>query len=81
MAFAGTGKCQTDGPVLDCFLGTSWRVEAAGILDAVQALIEQGNVDPAAIREISWTLWYITPFYCPECGMNYSCYGNTLRDG
>ena len=59
------------GLVLDCFLGTSWHAEGPGILDAVQALIEQGNVDPAAIRGISWTLWDITPFYCPECGLNY----------
>ena len=59
------------GLILDCFLGTSWHAEETGILDAVQALIEQGNVDPAAIRGISWTLWNITPFYCPECGLNY----------
>lgn len=65
------------GLVLDYFLGTSWHAEApaiadeAGILDAVEALIEQGNVDPVAIRGISWTLWDITPFYCPECGLNY----------
>jgi len=59
------------GLVLDCFLGTSWHAQEAGILDAVQALIEQGNIDPVAIREISWTLWDITPFHCPECGLNY----------
>lgn len=59
------------GLVLDCFLGASWHAQAAGILDAVQALIEQGNVDPIAIQGISWTLQDITPFYCPECGLNY----------
>jgi hypothetical protein len=38
-----------DGLVLDFFLGTSWRAEGTAILDAVQELIEQGNVDPIAI--------------------------------
>lgn len=64
-------KLTTDGLVLDCFLGTSWHPETAGIVDQMQALIEQGNVDPVAIREISWTLCYVTPFYCPERGLNY----------
>ena len=59
------------GLVLDCFLGTSWHPQEAGILDAVQALIEQGNVDPAAIGAVSWTLSDVTPFYCPECELNY----------
>jgi hypothetical protein len=59
------------GLVLDCFLGASWHAQEATILDAVQALIEQGNVDPAAIRAVSWTLCDVTPFYCPECGLNY----------
>jgi predicted RNA-binding Zn-ribbon protein involved in translation (DUF1610 family) len=61
--------------VLDCFLGTVRHAEESGNLNAVQALIEQGNVDPAAIRAISWPLWLITPFYCPECGLNY-CSGD-----
>ena len=56
---------------LDCFLGTSRHPAEAGIVDAVQALIEQGNVDPVAIRAISWTLCDVTPFYCPECGLDY----------
>jgi len=60
-----------EGLVLDRFLGTSWHAEPAGILDTVQALIEQGNVDPVAIRAISDTLWKVTPFYCPECRLNY----------
>jgi len=67
---AGT-EITAEGLVLDRFLGTSWHAEPAGILDAVQALIEQGNVDPVAIRAISSTLWDVTPFYCPECRLNY----------
>jgi hypothetical protein len=27
----------------------------------VQVLIDQGHVDPLAIRDISWTFWEITP--------------------
>jgi hypothetical protein len=23
------------------------------------------HVDPIAIRDIGWTLWQVTPFYCP----------------
>jgi hypothetical protein len=60
-----------DGLVLDYFLGTIWHADRGDVLDAVQALIEQGNVDPVTIREITWTLWDITPFYCPECRLNY----------
>jgi len=41
----------------------------------VQALIEQGNVDPVAIRGISWPLCYVTPICCPQCGLNY-CSGD-----
>jgi hypothetical protein len=40
-------------------------------LDAVQSLIDHGHVDPVAIRGISRTLWEVTPFYCPDCGLNY----------
>ena len=67
---AGT-EITAEGLVLDGFLGTSWHAEPAGILDAVQALIERGNVNPVAIRAISSTLWNVTPFYCPECRLNY----------
>jgi hypothetical protein len=67
---AGT-EIIAEGLVLDRFLGTSWHAEPAGILDAVQTLIQRGNVDPVAIRAISSTLWNVTPFYCPECGLNY----------
>jgi hypothetical protein len=63
---AGT-EITAGGLVLDGFLGPSWHAEPAGILDAVQAIIGQGNVDPAAIRAISWELCDVTPFYCPEC--------------
>jgi hypothetical protein len=64
-----------DGLVLDYFLGTAWHAETAEILDAVQALIDQGHVDPLAIRDISRTFWEITPFYCPDCGLNYCSKG------
>jgi predicted RNA-binding Zn-ribbon protein involved in translation (DUF1610 family) len=60
-----------DGLVLEYFLGTVWHADTGDVLDAVQALIEQGNVDPVTVREINWTLWVITPFYCPECQLNY----------
>jgi predicted RNA-binding Zn-ribbon protein involved in translation (DUF1610 family) len=59
------------GLVLSYFLGTVWHEDTGDVLDAVQALIEQGNVDPVTIREITWALWDITPFYCPECRLNY----------
>jgi hypothetical protein len=68
---SGTGLAAS-GLVLDCFLGSSWHAQEAGILDGVQALIERGNVDAAAIRKVSWTLWDVTPFFCPECELN-SC--------
>jgi predicted RNA-binding Zn-ribbon protein involved in translation (DUF1610 family) len=57
--------------VLDYFLGTIWHADTGDVVDAVQALIEQGNADPATMREIAWALWDITPFYCPECQLNY----------
>ena len=68
---ASSAGLTAGGLVLDCFLGASRHAQEGGILDAVQALIEQGNVDPAAIRAVSWTLWDVTPFYCPECELNY----------
>jgi hypothetical protein len=60
-----------DWLVLKYFLGTVWHSDTSDVLDAVQALIDQGNVDPVVIRQVSWTLWDITPFYCPECRLNY----------
>jgi hypothetical protein len=60
-----------DGLVLDYFLGTVRHEDTSDVLDAVQLLIEQGNADPVTIREITWTLWDVTPFYCPQCQLNY----------
>jgi hypothetical protein len=60
-----------DGLVLEYFLATTLWTYKGEVLDAVQALIEQGNVDPVTMREVCWTLWTVTPFYCPECGLNY----------
>ena len=57
--------------VLEYFLGTTWHADTCDVLDAVRVLIDQGNVDPVTIREITWALWDITPFYCPECRLNY----------
>ena len=57
--------------VLDYFLGTVWHEDTGDVVDAVQALIDQGNVDPATMREIDWALWDVMPFYCPECRLNY----------
>ena len=37
----------------------------------MQSLIEEGKGDPAAIRELDWTFWELTPFYRPDCGLNY----------
>ena len=62
---------ERDGLVLDYFLGTAWHSATTDKLDAVQALIERGKIDPAALREIDWTFWELTPFYCPDCGLNY----------
>jgi hypothetical protein len=59
------------GLVLEYFLGTVWHADTGDVLDAVEALIDQGHVDPVTIREVSWELWGITPFYCPECHLNY----------
>jgi hypothetical protein len=57
--------------VLEYFLGTVWHADTGEVLDAVRALIEQGNVDPVTVREVSWTLWDVTAFYCPECRLNF----------
>jgi hypothetical protein len=67
----GESSAGRDGLVLDYFLGTVWHEDTGDVVDAVQALIEQGNVDPVTIREITSALWDITPFYCPECRLNY----------
>ena len=61
-----------DGSVaLDHFLGGHRRAAAGTVLDMVQALIDQGSVDPAAIRDLDWGFWALTPFYCPDCALNY----------
>jgi hypothetical protein len=67
----GESSSGRDGLVLDYFLGTILHADTGDVVEAVQALIEQGNADPVTIREITWTLWDITPFYCPECRLNY----------
>ena len=67
----GTETPDRDGLVLDYFLGTAWHAVATDIVDAVQALFDEGNVDPVAIRQVNWALWEVTPFYCPDCQLNY----------
>jgi len=68
---SGGGPAAAGELFLDYFIGTIRRAGTGDVLDAVEALIEQGNVDPITIREVSWTLWDITAFYCPECRLNY----------
>ena len=68
---SGNKTTDRDGLVLDYFLGTAWHAGSAEVVGAVQALIGQGHAGPAAIRDISGTLWEVTPFYCPGCGLNY----------
>jgi hypothetical protein len=60
-----------DGLVLDYFFGTAWLSFGSGMLDSVQALIDQGDIDPEAIRALGRDLWELTPFYCPDCQLNY----------
>jgi hypothetical protein len=68
----GRGATGGDGSVaLDHFLGGHRRAAAGVALDMVQALIDQGSVDPAAIRDLDWGFWALTPFYCPDCALNY----------
>jgi hypothetical protein len=58
-----------DGLVVDYFLGsTAWHAADAQTLGAVQALINEGPVDPMALRQVDWEL---APFYCPDCELNY----------
>jgi hypothetical protein len=55
--------------VVDYFLGsTAWHAADAQTLDAVQALINEGPVDPIALRQVDWEL---APFCCPDCELNY----------
>lgn len=67
----GGEPAAADGLFLDYFIGTIRRAGTSDVLDAVEALIRQGNVDPVTIQEVSSTLWNITAFYCPECRLNY----------
>jgi len=60
-----------DGLVLDYFLGTAWHSVPSETLDAVAELIDRGNTDPLAIRQVNRMLWEVTPFYCPDCQLNY----------
>jgi hypothetical protein len=68
---AGVVRVAGDWVVLSYFLGAIWHADAGDVLDAVRALIGQGNVDPVTVREVSWELWDVTAFYCPECRLNY----------
>lgn len=57
-----------DGVIIDQFIGTAWVAMGRQAVEAVQALIDAGDVDPAALRGINWEL---APFYCPDCQLNY----------
>jgi hypothetical protein len=57
-----------DGLIVDDFIGTSWVATSRAVVDPVQALIDEGNADPLALRAISWEL---APFCCPDCQLNY----------
>lgn len=57
-----------DGLVVDYFLGTAWLNASTTELDTVQALISEEPIDPLALRQVKWEL---TPFYCPDCKLNY----------
>jgi predicted RNA-binding Zn-ribbon protein involved in translation (DUF1610 family) len=59
------------GLILERFLGDVWRPAGTATFDAAQELISEGDVDPAAIRELDWEFWALTTFYCPDCGLNY----------
>jgi hypothetical protein len=51
-----------DGLVVDYFLGTAWHAADTEALSAVQAVIDEGNPDPLALRQFNWDL---TPFLLP----------------
>ena len=57
-----------DGLVVDYFLGTAWLAAGRAALDAVQAVIDAGTIDPVALCEVNPDL---VPFYCPDCRLNY----------
>lgn len=57
-----------DGVIIDHFIGTAWVATSRAALEAVQSLIDDGSVDPRALRDINWEL---APFYRPDCQLNY----------
>lgn len=64
----GITTSDRDGVIVDEFIGTAWVAMGRSVVEAVQALIDAGDVDPAALRDINWEL---APFYCPDCQLNY----------
>jgi predicted RNA-binding Zn-ribbon protein involved in translation (DUF1610 family) len=65
---AGRHATGHDGFVIDYFLGTVWFAADPAAVDAVQAILDAGGADPAALRRIGRDL---APFYCPDCELNY----------
>jgi predicted RNA-binding Zn-ribbon protein involved in translation (DUF1610 family) len=65
---AGRYDTDRDGFVIDYFLGTVWFAADRAAVDAVAAILDAGGADPAALRLIGRDL---TPFYCPDCELNY----------
>jgi hypothetical protein len=64
----GRTTSDRDGLIVDEFIGTAWVATSRVVVDAVQALIDEGDVDPLALRDINLEL---APFYCPDCQLNY----------
>ncbi|HEY0937607.1 MAG TPA: hypothetical protein VGD91_28190 [Trebonia sp.] len=64
----GVKTTAADGLVVDYFLGTAWLAAPRAALDAVQALVDEGDADPVALRRFKPDL---APFYCPDCDLNY----------
>jgi hypothetical protein len=71
---------QTDGVVVEGFLGTCWRTAGAEDYELVGRLLDAPEPDPRALRRVHPEL---APFYCPDCGCSY-CAGHwaleVLRD-
>jgi hypothetical protein len=65
---AGRHDTGRDGFVVEYFLGTVWFAADPAAVDAVQAMLDAGGADPAALRRIGREL---APFYCPDCELNY----------
>jgi hypothetical protein len=65
---AGRHDPGRDGFVIDYFLGTVWFAADPAAVDAVQAILDAGCADPAALCLIGRDL---APFYCPDCELNY----------